>query len=537
MIAAATFAAATLAAASPVRVGHSAAEWGFALLSHKEEAIAAGESGHLALQFATGPGSNPPLQLHVAIGCAAGAPSPCGGPGALPRHAITPGGDRSTQTVSVNSFGCSGAFSLQVFAIDPSDRTVMVSAAHYNVTFTPLPEPPPPPPHHERVLGAAAAALGLAGTQSPPVITGFLTIEQTLASKLQQADTAEAGYALVDQHSSEVRIAGGGGSGGVTGLARRLCVWGDDEHNYRAIYGWVATHIEYDKLLFERLEAGSATDAGDRAAAAAVLESGTAVCAGFARLTVELAFWCELEAVEVSGWAKGPKQQIGAASAEQVGHAWVAVKLHQKWHLSDPTWAASDLDDGDAAQQPVPDELMATPTENEARTETETGAKPNPGSGGGGAGSVHVSSRQKGDHFRYYFTPSPAELLFDHLPREPFWRLLLPSADDAASAPATTAETADAAVVGLSHDEWDRLPLVKPAFFTAGLAPASSTALEYTQAPGGTVVSQCSDVGAEGWWAASASWLGRLFGRRASHYCVSLVRSTIATCDTSSCAL
>ena len=182
----------------------------------------------------------------------------------------------------------------------------MVSAALFgNVTFPGRPAPPPPPPPHQRVLGAAAAALGMVEA-APQVVDGFISIEQVRSAELRraiEAQGAEAGYALVDSHSRELSAAassGGGGDGGrVADLARQLCVWGDDEHNYRAVYGWVAAHIQYDEQLFDRLEAGDAPDAGDRAQAEAVLGTGTAVCAGFARLAVELAFWCGLEAAEV----------------------------------------------------------------------------------------------------------------------------------------------------------------------------------------------------------------------------------------------
>ena len=125
------------------------------------------------------------------------------------------------------------------------------------------------------------------------------------------------------------------------------------------------------------------------------------------------------------------------------------------------------------------------------------------GQQGHGVGAPLGGRRQRADHFRYYFTPSPAELLFDHLPREAFWRLVdqrLPGA-------------------GLSHAEWDRLPLVKPAYWAAGLAPVPAAAAAAAgEEEEEEVVELCSDVGAEGWWSASAAWLGGLFGTKGRYW-------------------
>eukprot|EP01052_Picozoa_sp_SAG31_P081515 SAG31_NODE_41436_length_276_cov_0.581921_1_plen_71_part_01 len=55
--------------------------------------------------------------------------------------------------------------------------------------------------------------------------------------------------------------------------------------------------------LFGKLEAGTANGTA-QSVASTVLRTRKGVCAGFARLTVELSFWCGLEATDVSGWAK-----------------------------------------------------------------------------------------------------------------------------------------------------------------------------------------------------------------------------------------
>ena len=78
-------------------------------------------------------------------------------------------------------------------------------------------------------------------------------------------------------------------------LAASLCVWDSSAWNYRAIFSWVTSHISYDKQLLQLLE----TDPAARRRTAPmepqdVLDERTAVCQGYAELTVALCLLCEI---------------------------------------------------------------------------------------------------------------------------------------------------------------------------------------------------------------------------------------------------
>ena len=242
------------AAAAPVLVPAFAKHQGFAPLSHTDDSILLdADRRHLTLAFA-GPQTHP---LHVVVSCSSRQPvkdgsEPACGPGDLPRHAVVNSSTGSSrgQSVLLNFFEHAGSYSVQVYIPDQADpASSLAHAARYSVTA-----PPPPPPEPitaGQVLGAAAAALGLGG--QPVAAQGFIRLQPAKAAELRTASTAEARYAAVDLHSAEAGDGSGdgeggdgGGGAGVPELAGRLCVWGDDEHNYRAIYGWVAAHIELD---------------------------------------------------------------------------------------------------------------------------------------------------------------------------------------------------------------------------------------------------------------------------------------------------
>lgn len=143
----------------------------------------------------------------------------------------------------------------------------------------------------------------------------------------------------------------------------------------RVIYRWMAENIAYDT---QGLFSGQV---GDNSADA-VLRSRRSVCAGYADLFTALARAMGLEAVAISGYAKG----YGYAVGETVGdgaanHAWNAVKCDGQWRLLDPTWGAGHLN----AQRDY--------------------------------------VRQVNEH--YFLTP-PGELIYDHFPADPRWQLLDP---------------------------------------------------------------------------------------------------------------
>ena len=69
-----------------------------------------------------------------------------------------------------------------------------------------------------------------------------------------------------------------------------------------------------------------------------MLQSGTAVCAGYAGLFNKLATHAGLESKVVSGYGKG----YGFNSGEpyKMNHAWNAIKMDWGWHLIDCCWGS-----------------------------------------------------------------------------------------------------------------------------------------------------------------------------------------------------
>ncbi len=145
----------------------------------------------------------------------------------------------------------------------------------------------------------------------------------------------------------------------------------DDTDKARAIFRWLAEHVEYDvaSYLAGTIVPQSASD---------VLTSGKAVCSGFATAFESLARLAGLEAVSVHGYAKGFGYQPGDAVGP-ANHDWNAVRLQGRWQLLDATWAAGGVD-------------------------------------------------ERGQYRRrfepFYFLADPALLAYSHLPEDPRWRLL-----------------------------------------------------------------------------------------------------------------
>jgi hypothetical protein len=110
----------------------------------------------------------------------------------------------------------------------------------------------------------------------------------------------------------------------------------NDKEKARAVYRWVTDRIAYDADAFY---AGRRPDGAPEA----VLKSRKAICTGFATLFQALCVEAGVEAVIVSGKAKGARREEGDDTA--VPHGWNAVKLGGDWHLVDATWGAGGLKD------------------------------------------------------------------------------------------------------------------------------------------------------------------------------------------------
>ena len=129
-----------------------------------------------------------------------------------------------------------------------------------------------------------------------------------------------------------------------TALARALARRGDPDEIRnpgllaRVVYRWVASNIPYD---VESLEPTSrAPQDPDK-----VLRSRKAVCEGYACLCEFLLNQNQVETRIVHGLARTGAECIGRQlTSEQDGHAWLAVKWDDKWHLLEPTWGAGAIE-------------------------------------------------------------------------------------------------------------------------------------------------------------------------------------------------
>ncbi|XP_064651234.1 uncharacterized protein LOC135502376 [Lineus longissimus] len=114
---------------------------------------------------------------------------------------------------------------------------------------------------------------------------------------------------------------------------------------YRAIFRWIASHIDYDVEFLDtgRPVSNKAEDC---------LVTGRAICAGYSGIVKELCSHAEIDMETVSGCSKGGNYRVG--DKEEFGitnglptntdHAWVIVRLNGRQFLCDPTWAAGKIE-------------------------------------------------------------------------------------------------------------------------------------------------------------------------------------------------
>jgi hypothetical protein len=106
----------------------------------------------------------------------------------------------------------------------------------------------------------------------------------------------------------------------------------------RAIFTWLHYNIAYDVVSFFGKNVKPSTPQS-------TLQSGLAVCEGYAALFTSIATYAGLESVVIGGHGKGygfnalaPGSPLPPYSA---GHAWNAVKIdHGEWKLIDACWGA-----------------------------------------------------------------------------------------------------------------------------------------------------------------------------------------------------
>jgi hypothetical protein len=182
--------------------------------------------------------------------------------------------------------------------------------------------------------------------------------------------TSTGGFAATDSLADRAPAAAGQS---VPALAAYLALAGPNETTRaRAVYRWIAGHIDYDVRGFRSGSPGDVSPEG-------VLRSRSSVCEGYARLAEALGTAMGLQVQVVAGWSKGYGYTSGQHFDGPTNHAWNAVRIDGQWRLMDPTWGAGYLD-----QQ-----------------------------------SQFVRRFQE-----HYFLTAPEAFIFDHLPQDPQWQLL-----------------------------------------------------------------------------------------------------------------
>ena len=102
------------------------------------------------------------------------------------------------------------------------------------------------------------------------------------------------------------------------------------------LYEWVARHVRYDAPAFFR-------GADGRESAEHVFRHRLALCGGYVALYQRLAREVGLDAVPITGYAKGVDHVFGR-STKKPNHAWLAMHIAGEWRLLDPTWGAGVID-------------------------------------------------------------------------------------------------------------------------------------------------------------------------------------------------
>ncbi|KAJ7132758.1 hypothetical protein C8R43DRAFT_895351 [Mycena crocata] len=129
----------------------------------------------------------------------------------------------------------------------------------------------------------------------------------------------------------------------------------------RAIFFWLHLNVDYDTVAFFSGNLKPAT-------ADNVLQSGLAVCDGYAGLFAALAGHAGLQAHKVGGHGKGfgyaPLVPGAPVPREDpTGHAWNAVCLDGEWRLLDACWGAGALMGGAYTRRFAPVWFISTPAE------------------------------------------------------------------------------------------------------------------------------------------------------------------------------
>jgi transglutaminase/protease-like cytokinesis protein 3 len=132
-----------------------------------------------------------------------------------------------------------------------------------------------------------------------------------------------------------------------TDLTKRL---EKDIDKYRVIFRWISENIDYDIKLYLK-QASHDYDARllpgkhkrwnkklTKLYTKHTIKKRMTICEGYSWLLETMCSTAGLSCVSVPGYAKNEDSMIGVKT--KPNHAWNAIKINNKWYLSDPTWAS-----------------------------------------------------------------------------------------------------------------------------------------------------------------------------------------------------
>jgi transglutaminase/protease-like cytokinesis protein 3 len=124
----------------------------------------------------------------------------------------------------------------------------------------------------------------------------------------------------------------------------------NDIDKYRVIFRWISENIDYDVKLYlktishdfdARVFPGKYkrwNNRLNRLYTKHTIKKRMTICEGYSWLLETMCRTAGLSCVSVSGYARNVDSSIGAKT--KPNHAWNAIKIDNKWYLTDPTWAS-----------------------------------------------------------------------------------------------------------------------------------------------------------------------------------------------------
>lgn len=170
----------------------------------------------------------------------------------------------------------------------------------------------------------------------------------------------------------------------------------------RALFIWIASHVQYDMYKYKNIDKKNnhqnAYIKNDN-----VYQTRLGVCGDFAALFNQMARRAHLNAEIITGAAG---YNLTPKTALQSPHAWNAVKINNKWHLVDVTWALGG--------QYATAQDIRRPKEYKKLLKSRKKDKTKE--------SFGIEEDRPIDD--YWFLPPPEEAIKTHFPQEIKWQLL-----------------------------------------------------------------------------------------------------------------